>query len=729
MFRRKPALPSGKVPGNDFVDTADRMGLKVGLITRVDEINMKADIKVITGGGERFEIELTQGMNGPRSFWGGVPEENSIVLLGYRRIHKQLSEAVILGYLPVGNKSGIRFDPWSPVAPGEVDPEDQADVDAVFGVTRRYKRLMLKKGDVGGMSAAGSELILSKDVTFSNRAGDCLELRDDERSFIVQSLHKFESQSGLKRISGPIRRSSFFLPDDIFTNTETRTLRDQLDNNSSPDTYFGRDELQEAGPGPIDGVTRFANSEGVVSARFNNFTQFPAITLSNGRRVHYVPTTRGANIDNIDTPTYGFVEDRLEMFHTTNLTQEVLEEIDGFSADRRTLYIERVMGTLVGNDMNTNNGQRQYAKILKPSLFADFAARSPGSFNLSEVNRSPTDTDLEKDTAAGAYMFRIRPPRSLGTQNFVAAVTKQGKLLLNVPASTVEDQPASNISAEMNLQGALKAFIGASTPDRVSAHITCEGGIHLNVGRDSAGNALTIRYSSGTKTIYEGNPNEGDVTRSAEIKGVDEKVVTGAVRTTVQGRMDTLVSGQVSTRCDNFAVNSFGGYTLNAGEKNEMISGKSQLQYALAVISTIVAGGEVKTILAGGQITTIAAGAMVTTVAAGATAFNNPAGAFAITVGAGAITATTGSGAVTLSTGAGALAITAGAGVVAITAGAALAMTSIGPTVITSPLIMLGGPTAVLGVVRGIPTYPPGVPTLDYVTGLPLLGALLVTSN
>lgn len=731
-FKQHPRWPSGKIPGSDFVDTGDPMGLKVGLITRVDEINMKADIKVLTGRGDRFEIDITQAMCGPRSFWGGCPDVGSLVVLGYRRLQKQVNEAVILGFLPMVTKSGLRFDPWSPVNLDELETSEQAEIQKILGGVQRYKRLMLKPGDVGGMSSSGAELVLSRDITLTNRAGDTLELRDDERSLVLSSIHKFEAQSSIRKIAGPIRRSAFFLPDDLFADTETKTLREQKTDNTDPLTYFGRDELEVSGPGVLGNSFKFANSSGVVNDAFNNFTDFPAAVLPSGRRVHYPPTIRGGRIGlDLEDPSYAFTEDRFEMFYTSDLTQEVLEEVDGFTtvSDRRPVYIERVFGTIVGNDMNSNAGQRQYGKILKPQLFKDFQQRTPGIFTLSEVNRNPLGTDNEKDTSAGAVLFRVRPAASVSNQNFVAAVTKQGKLLLNIPQSTVEEQQASHISAEMNLEGALKAYLGASTPDRISAHITCAGGVHLNIGRDAQGNALTIRYSSGTKTIYEGNPNENDVTASEEVKGVKELVVTGAERKTIQGRKDTYVSGQISTRCDNFTTNAFGGYTLNAGEKNEMISGKSQLQYALAVISTIVTGGEVKTILAGGMVTSIAAGAMSYTVAAGATTFNNPAGAFNITVGTGALSMTTASGAVTLSTGAGAVAIQAGGGAIAITAGAALTLTAAANCTITAPTVLLGGPTAVLGVTRGVPTYPPGTPTLDYITGLPLLGSLTILSN
>lgn len=724
-FSRMPRYPSGHVPGKDFVDTSDPFGLKLALVTRVDEVNMKVDLRVITGGGDRFEVDLTQAVSGPRSFWGGVPELNSIAIIGYRRIHKHLQEAVILGYLPVGNKSGIRFDPFSPYDPAEAVGEDPDLVKEVMGTPTRFKRLVLRPGDVGGMSSSGAELTLSKDISFTNRAGDLLELRDSDRTLVTQAIHRVSSESGVKTISGPVRRGAFFLPEDIFSDLASRQLKSQADG------YFGTDELHAAGPGTPGGSAKFSNATGQVLELFNDYTQFPPVTYSNGRKVHYPPTSPAVSIEDPDSAGSAFTEHRVEMFHTTDLTQDVLEEIDGFAADRQTPYIEYALGTVVGNDMNSTAGQRQYGKILKPRIFSDFVSRSPGSFSLVEVDRQPTAPDIESVTSAGAFYFKIRPPRSSGSNAFVAAVSKQGKLFLNVPASGVEDYPSGTkkVSAEINMEGALKAFFGASNPDRISVMATMEGGVHLDIGRDALGNALTMTFRSGTKTIYEGNPNDDDVTHSVQVRGVKELSVTGAETKTIEGSKTTIVSGQYNMRADRFTVNAFNGYSGNYGEYNLLVSGKSQWHHALAVIETIVTGGKVSTILAGGLVTNVAAGAVSLTAGAGAMAFNCPSGAYSVTVGTGAISITTSAGAVALSTASGAMSLAAAGGAIAVTAGLALNLTAGTSVIVTAPTILLGGPTAVLGVCRGIPSLPPGSPTLDPITGTPLFGAATVLSN
>jgi hypothetical protein len=721
---RTPKHPSGTTPGKDFVDQSDIAGIKVGVVTRVDEVNLKADLKIITGGGDRFEIDLTQGMAGPRSFFGGVPEVNSIVIVGYRRIHKQLYDAVILGYLPTGNRSGLRFDPFSVTDPSEISSDEVELYKSTFGTTQRYKRLNLRPGDVGGMSAAGSELVLSKDVRMVNRAGDLLELRDVDRTFITQTIHRVESDAGLKRVSGPIRRGAAFLPPDI-TGSDGAILK------TPSDSYYGRDELQAAGPGVGSGTeAKFASSSGRLLDLFNNTSEFPPVTYSNGRRVHYPPTSPGVSIEGVDSIADAFVEDRIEISHTSDLSQEVIEEIDGFSMDRRPPYIERVLGTVVGNDMTSTRGQRQYAKILKPRLFPDFLTRAPGKFSLEEIDRQPTLPDFESVTVAGAMLFRMRPPRSVGESAFVAAVSKQGKLFLNIPASVQEDYPSGSkkVSAEANLEGALKMFIGANAPDRISVHATLEGGLHADIGRDAQGNAITMRFHSATKVQYEGNPNEDNLATSIEVRGVKQSSISGAENKVIEGSKQTIVSGAIKQQADRINQNATSGFSGNYGELNQMVSGKSQYRYALQVLEDIALGGKISTILAGGLTQTVLAGAITYSALAGAISFNAPAGAFSVTVGAGALSMTTGAGAVTLSTGAGAMSLTAGAGAMSLTSGLAMNLTAGLAISLLAPQILFGGPAAVLGVVRGVPSMPPGAPTLDYITGLPLLGSALVRS-
>jgi hypothetical protein len=654
-------------------------------------------------------------------------------LLGFRRLHKNLTEATILGFFSMGNRSGLRFDPFSAVDPGAVEPDDLEDVEELVGPTVRYKRLLMKPGDVGGMSAGGSELVLSKDVLMTNRAGDLLELRDAERTLVAQSIHRVEGEAGVRRVSGPIRRGEHYFPPDIFVEGIEGTFGTEVGGQLKDQDYgyYGQDELQSAGPGNPGTEYKFVNEDGEASVVFNDYREFPVVVLANGKQYHYVPSHRpDLSVEDAKSPADVLVERRLEMSHSSDLTQEVLSEVDGFSVDRRTPYIEQVAGTIVGNDLTSSKGQRQYGKILKPKLFSDFLKFGRGKFSMTEIDRVNSD---EYDTSAGAYLFRIRPPRSKGDSEFVMAVTKEGKAVLNLPGSATDDYTsgASNISVEANLDGAIKAFIGASNPDRVSAHITLDGGLHLSVGKDAVGNVITTEFKGAVRNTFTGNPGDEDAARFIEVKGEDRKSVTGAERKTVSGAQIYEVSGAAQCQCDRRSVNAHSGYTLNTGELNVLNTGKTQQTFAQQVQETIATGGKLSNILAGGLISNVAAGAVSHTAAAGATTFNNPAGAFNITVGSGALAATTASGAVTLSTGAGALTASAGGGAVAVTAGLAMNLTATAILNQLGAVVNLGGGAVpgTLGVLRGFPAMPPNAPTLDPLTGLPLQGSSVVLSS
>jgi hypothetical protein len=706
-----PKNPSGYVPGAEFVDTGAPYGIKVGVITRVDPLELICDIKVVTGGGERFEVDLTQAMSGPRSFWGGIPEVNSYVIIGYRRKHKQLHEAVILGYIANGKTSGLRFDPVAPSDPSQIDPADASNYKKVIGSQIRYKRLKLSAGDVGGMSSAGSEFVLSTDIRMSNRAGDLFELRDADRTIVSQSIHRVEGESGILRMSGPARRSGFYLPPDILAGG--RTLK------TSEQGYFGGELLK-----------RFTASEGVLFDAFNNADLYPPVTLANGRQVHY-PSTLPAT--NFEDPKDGagaepYTECRVEMSHTTDMVQEVREEIDGFYMDRRPIYIERVMGTLIGNDSSSPTGLQQYGQLLRPKIFEDFQATGPAKFSTEAISRSPFD-DSEAYTTAGAYLLRITPPANPAGSNdkvsaFAMAVSKQGKLFLNVPGSRVEKYSTGtkNVSAEINMEGALKARIGASKPDNIALHLTLEGGAVFDFRGGASGAGLQFRTHSSYVIEAQGVPDNNNLAYSEKLQGARESYTKANSSEIVEGSKGTHVSGGYSMLADRLSMNAHSGFGLNAGSIDVLSSGKSQYQYAQQVIETIVTGGKTTMILAGGVTETAAVGNWTTNVLGGSMSTTVAAGSYTVSIGTGSVSLSTATGAMTLSSAAGTVAISAGLAV-SLTAGTTLNLTAPTSVTLTSAQVMVGGPAASLGVCRGAPMLPPGTPSLDYITGLPLQGA------
>ena len=550
-------IPYGKVPDKDFASSGSDpfSGTRIGILTRVDEHHLKADVRIISGGDERFELDLTQAMAGPRSFLGGIPEVNSIVILAYRRRSKQIYDAVILGYLPMGNLIGLKFDPMAAIPPGEVEPADVNGVRKLFGNTVRYKRIKGKSGDIFGMSSSGAEMQLSKDVRLTNRAGDSFELRDTDRTFVTQAIHRVDSDSASYFLSGPIRRGAMNLPPSIFK--KGKVLKTEADR------YFGGDELAAVG---VPGST-FSNS-GTVLDRINNDTEFPPLTYSNGRQAFFASDAAATDFENSEDggTLRAFTERRIEIRHDTDLRQEVLDEIDGFGMDRPRAYIEQVFGTVVGNDPISTQGQRQYAQVLKPKIFEDFdQVAAHAGFRLEECSRPPSSAIDEAQTMAGGYLFKLTPPRSASRNEFAMAVSKQGKLFVNIPGSTVENYPSKNISAEVNAEGALKMRLGASRPDRVSLHLTLEGGIFLDVGPNADGQCITTNFRGAIKNIYRGGNGTEDVAHSMDVQGNAERNVSGSVSDVVKGAHQMIVDGSHSVQASSVKVNALNGYTANLG--------------------------------------------------------------------------------------------------------------------------------------------------------------------
>lgn len=402
------------------------------------------------------------------------------------------------------------------------------------------------------------------------------------------------------------------------------------------------------------------------------------------------------------------------------------EEIDGFQIAPRNPYIEHVMGTTVGNNTTSSDEQRTYNRPTKPKIFDDFAStNSAGSFTMEEVPRSPLD-DLEVYTTAGAYLLQIHPPHVIRPDDvFACAVSKQGKVFLNVPGSSVERYPdgTKNVSMEANLLGALKAYIGAASPSNVSINLTCEGGIIANIGSNSDGRAIDVTYHSSVLSTYTGTPDTDDSALTEDVQGMKQTFCSGISTENVGGQKTTTVNGGYQIFSDRLSLNLNGGYSINSQAYNATIAGMTQSNYAQAVIENIVAGGKISTILAGGLIQTVAAGAMINTVGGGAivntagAAFSNTAGA-AYSVTAGGAISQSAAGAISQSA----------AGAVAITAGLAATITAGVAVSLIAPQTLIGGPAAVFGLARGLPMMPPGSPSLDWITGLPLQGSAVARS-
>lgn len=722
-----PQRPWRYKPGKEFIDNNGNVeGLRVGIVQRVDAINMKADVKIIAGQGYRTDVEISQAMCGPRSFWGGLPEIGSLVMVGFRMTSAKnnLADAVIVGYLPMGNRLGIRYDPFAPSDPTAVDPEDVSDYEEEFGGPVRYKRFKMSPGDVGGMSSSGAEVLLNRSVNLVNRAGDLIELRDEERTLVTQSIHRFDNEAGVRRYSGPVRRQVFWVPPEIVTTKDdgTKVLK------STADGYYGRDDFQSIGPGAAGAATKFANSDGELHENFNNAKLFPPVTYSNGKTVFYPSTMPNISLEGDPDEGAGaaFTEVRTEIAHDTELVQEVHTEIDGFCPNPRAPYIEHVLGTVIGNDAYSTQGLKQYGQALRPQMWTHGKSLTQGKFSLETISRG-ANGDLDVRTSAAAFLFRINPVEAKddGTA-FAVAVQKQGKLFVQVPKPSNESygDNVKGVSADVNLLGALKLFLGSASPTKTSLFAKFDGGIKAEIGRNTdTGNSLDIVFTGPVKNNYIGATDAQGNGLSTNVSGKYAVTVSGDKNIQTGGSLNIVANGAATTKADKIVHQAISGYTINASGFQQTVTGMTYLTYAQLKTETIATGGELKNVMAGAVVETVAGGAKSVTVN-GALTTNVTA---AITETSGAAIAQTSGAAFTVTAGA-AYSLNATAAV-SLTAGAVMTLTAPPGIALVSANVMLGSPAAAFGVARGIPAMPPGSPTLDYITGLPLLGSLGVRSD
>ena len=401
-----------------------------------------------------------------------------------------------------------------------------------------------------------------------------------------------------------------------------------------------------------------------------------------------------------------------------------MEEIDGFAPNAKRKFIEHVLGTTVGNDAISTEGMRTYNRPTKPKIFDAFETFADGTFTMDECTRTPLE-DLEVFTMAGAYLLAIHPPRTISDDYFACAVSKQGKVFLNIPGSSVEQYSdgTKNVSVEANLGGALKMNIGAAQPSKQSINLNLAGGITANVGSNSEGRAIDITYHSSVEAKYTGTPDTDNVALTEDVQGMKQTYCSGNSTENVAGFKTVSVNGGFQIFTDRLSVAASSGLGYSASDLSMTIAGKSQYNYALAVLENIVAGGKVLTVLGGALVTTVAAGAITTTVGGGA--MTDTIGA-SYTLSAGGAASLSSGGGMTQSAG-GALTVSAG-GSVAITGGASVTVTGGAAVSLIGAQILMGGPPAVLGMVRGLPALPPGTPSLDYITGIPIMGSSNVRS-
>lgn len=747
---RAPLLVDPRHPGGvrriSLDSTEARSLLWVGRILHVDIETMVCSVQLETGGiGERFDVPLPAfGGGGPRSWSGNIPEKGTKVILGWRKYDDRAYAPYIISTMTVGVFPGREYEPFSTIDPDDADEAARIAPDLVDDPHLNLKTIRVKlrkaySGDYLASASDGADFLLDRSTSLQNRAGNEYILRDSDQTAVLQVVNEFTSNATGYYRRGLIKRTAFnFLPDLALSGFDPS--QDEYDQFISGKFKIGLDAEGNEKRALLVKVSKesvafsklrefgLLNHDGTPAEPISTSPDvpfYPFVVLSDGQRASY--SVLGEHENSLADTDQCYVEDRVEIRHTSDGIMAVTDEGDGVQIDPiPPILIEDVKGTVVGNDPYTESGRSLYGRVLTMRVFHDPDQGSPSPGPIIEpVNTLTSQT--EADTRALCRLFRVQSPN--GANQYAFGITKEGKILLHVPMTTTGGAQEKGKSIDANIVGMIKTIIGMDPNSKISVDLRAQGGIKLDIGsftdfsdpNNPQQISIELKLAGKIRTIYSG---EGG--RETLIGGSDFHSITGSKLDVVAGNKIENVGGSKATEAFSITNNAgFGGKKNKcAGDYNNTVLGKTtelyaqlrQTTFALSDTKLLLAGVDSSTVLAGGISRTVTIGSGITdSVATGNIASSVATGNIALNVGAGNIAASVGTGNLALTAASGSS--TLSGGVVATIASAIVAN-------ITAPIVKIG--TFVAGfAVAGIPG-PPG-PHIDYITGIPILGVPTIT--
>jgi hypothetical protein len=649
--------------------------LRIAQIIRVDYEKAVCDVNYLDGIGGEPCIAITAPYAGPGSFLGAMPSINDVVIISYA-MSGSFAKPYIVQYLPRNYELALRSDV---VGSSPTYQDIQENV--------RYRMRKLYEGEIYASSIHGSEIILDKNFTIANSKLNEITLDSAEQSFNVSSLNTYLNSAGVRVMSGLAHRNAL-INDPLF----------QKPNKSFP-IYINENGVPYYTP---------------------NFTNPINATYPYGTKT-------------INDGNDAFTEHRIEVKELTQPIAPVTQsnsgaDIDAFYKSRQDgssdkPMVVQVLGTLVGND--PVGEKDKYGVILKPKLFPD-----PETFKGSLTEEACLAEDGNNETTSTAAAYTLKFPNS-GTAFYV---NKQGKYFANIAASSPSDTLGAGESAEINLKGHAKIYMGKNAGKQRSLSFATAGGVYTNWGFDSQkSRSWEASFRKGVSWNIVGTDRD-NVALSMELAGDERRIITGSRFTEIKGDDIRLVHGTLEDRVlgrkvDNFvndkATNYGGKYNENSvGHYSQVLSaGKSVTINAPDVLagSTVADKKEIKlgdselTMLLGSKKEKILVGAHETTILAGQKSVSITAGNYKVDVTAGNISIKTLAGSVEVGTLAGTVKIQGSLGVTI--------QSAVGVKV-EAPKVDIGGLPVRGGIVNSGPAG-----HKDYLTGLPLLGSSTCTVN
>jgi len=721
-------------------------------VIHVDTETMVCSLRIDSMQGEYHDVPIpAAGGGGPRSFAGVIPENGSKCVIGWKRkdSHGRAFLPYIITFLAPGTFMARDYEPFSSTNPDDaatvlqMSPSLANDPRVNLGIIRLKSRKGYS-GDYVASSSGGADMILDKDVYFTNRAGNEYRLRDADQTAILQTRNEFVSNAVGYYRRGLIKRNAFaFLPDlypldnnnnpaTVISPGTSTTLNpatgEPIDRNPAYDTLLGFGLINTDGTLNFQDETTPAGyslnpaNNKQMPGDTNTLVFYPAVVTPDGQHISYI--VQGEPANSLSQVLLAYTEDRSELRHVSDGTMAVTEEGDGFQIDPvAPVFIEDVKGTVVGNDFYTDSGRPLYKRVLGMRVFESPDQGAPSAGPAFE----PVDTVNRlgvMDAVGLARLFRVQSPFPGSANQYAFGITKEGKVVCHIPATQAGEVNEKGKSVDLNILGLVKAIIGADqNGGNTSIDIRTTGGVNLDIGRFSggtnSGQSVVLNIQGGMVVYHNGDPNSGVAGESRYLGAVFE-TGTSSKLVAHQGNILTNAGGELGNSGQKITnqAGPGGQATTCSGDMSTTVLGKTQEQFA-QIVMTAYALGKVRTTLAGIDGSTVLAGGITRTVLGGTGITDTCAGGNMLqSVAAGNLLQSVGTGNFAVTVGAGNLAMTAGAGPISMTSSLAASITSGVLTSIKSPATSIGIPTGFA--VAGAPG-PPG-PMLDYIVGIPLLG-------
>lgn len=713
-------------------DPSTRLDLQLAEVLRVDPIACKVDIQFLTKTGGRSSVNVTFSGAGRRHMSGTMPMPGDIVIVGFMRFMRRGGYPVILGSIPNGWFSGLKGDPIKLLGGDRSGiPEGLAATIQGWDETVRHRFRQMYGGEHLSSSAGGGEIFLDRNAELMNRSLDLFQLRDADQTAMLRALNSFSSLASGRYKRGLVERSAMLFDNDQLVLDSTGIVPEEYDEGDYPGeypiqdgstvrVYQGRDELINSG---------LLDEDGRPYGLINRADVFPYQLLPDGRKQHLVTDDPSARADLVTPGEYSiFVEDRLEMPHKSDGVPEITREVDGFDADRSRTYIERVLGTVIGNDPYTKRERAKYGRVLRPVIFTNVTDGVGSARPRLEI----VDPKYY-DSLAAAYLFRMRPPIREARGEFggdlMIAYDKDGAFYGNYPASSSANPLGAGWSAFVNMEGGIKGTIGSSATGN-SIDLQCSGAVKIRPGTNKKdGTGLGLDVESSLTIQSRGRDFQGVSFYRRAYGDSVEKVDSNESKRVEGNRLDR-VDGQVRQEFGRIATKLTNGGSMTSGKGyDETIIGLRRM----VVTANENGGGLSREILGqAGQAAdeeTITVGGKSVDILAGDYEIDITVGNFSLETQAGKIDIKANLGieldSLTTVIRSKTTFEMESKGTATFSATLPMILKSDSNISVQAPIVSIGQAT-VGGVVTGTPG--PGGPHIDYLVGIPILGSPTVSS-